>query len=194
MSEENYIETINKAMSLMDVVKLYESTDFKTGTDKNTLHTYIATYNEYLSRFVNKGISILEIGIETGKSLLMWNHFLVNANIYGIDINPKPPILNDYAKIICHQMSSTDSTSVNSVFVEKQFDIIIDDGSHEYNDQLNTFMLFSSKLKPDGIYFIEDVSVYELLNKINVLGYNVKFHNKEFNRKINDNMLIITRL
>ena len=39
------------------------------------------------------------------------------------------------------------------------FHIIIDDGSHEIQDQIGTYKNFKSKLNKDGIYIIEDIGI-----------------------------------
>ena len=51
----------------------------------------------------------------------------------------------------------------NKYFVEKKsesFDVIIDDGSHNYTDILNNFQNFFKRIKPGGFYIIEDFNHY----------------------------------
>ena len=51
---------------------------------------YFDIYDRHFSRFRNKEIVILEIGLSHGGSLQMWkNYFGKDAKIYGIDIEPK---------------------------------------------------------------------------------------------------------
>jgi cephalosporin hydroxylase len=51
---------------------------------------YFDIYEHHFSRFRNKEVVILEIGIFQGGSLQMWkDYFGPKAKIYGIDINPK---------------------------------------------------------------------------------------------------------
>jgi hypothetical protein len=65
-------------------------------TDKNTSHSYLQTYHNILQsrRFSSK--NILEVGIQRGGSLKLWNDYFVNANIYGIDTDDNPEFLNEY--------------------------------------------------------------------------------------------------
>ena len=58
--------------SLEELSKKYGADDSWNGTDKGTSHSYIETYEGLLSGSVGKGITLLEIGVATGKSLLMW--------------------------------------------------------------------------------------------------------------------------
>ncbi|HMH33204.1 MAG TPA: hypothetical protein VK543_09260, partial [Puia sp.] len=53
-------------------------------------HHYFEIYDRHFSRFRNKEINILEIGVLHGGSLQMWKeYFGPKAKIYGIDINPE---------------------------------------------------------------------------------------------------------
>ena len=52
------------------------------GTDKNTGHSYISGfYEEAFFPYKTKHISILEIGIARGDSLLLWNEYFKNSII-----------------------------------------------------------------------------------------------------------------
>jgi hypothetical protein len=75
------------------------------------------------------------------------------------------------------------------------FDIIIDDGLHTTDANINLFTNSFNKLKKNGIYIIEDVHILELNN---IMGKLKKFNpelivlqNK--NVKYQDNNLIIIR-
>ena len=52
--------------------------------------TYFDIYEENFSKYRNKKITVLEIGVFRGGSLSMWQkYFGTQAKIIGIDINPK---------------------------------------------------------------------------------------------------------
>jgi hypothetical protein len=75
------------------------------------------------------------------------------------------------------------------------FDIIIDDGLHTANANINLFINSFNKLKNNGIYVIEDVKVSE----INIIMRKLKDFNPELvilgkkNLFHRDNNLIILR-
>jgi hypothetical protein len=50
-----------------------------------------------------------------------------------------------------------DATKEETIKKLDNIDIIIDDGSHRLNDQLNSFSLLHTKLKASGVYIIEDI-------------------------------------
>ena len=62
-------------------------------------HHYFEIYENHFSRFIGKNPTVLEIGVQNGGSLEMWNYFFDGeCKIFGIDINEKckniPRILN----------------------------------------------------------------------------------------------------
>ena len=119
--------------------------------------------------------SLLEIGIGTliadapssmagysaesyrpGGSLRGWRNYFPNARITGVDIQPDTQFSDErIATMICN---SADPAAVARCFdQDAQFDIVIDDGSHEADDQLATLRNFWRMVRPAGFYFIEDV-------------------------------------
>ena len=51
--------------------------------------------------------------------------------------------------------------------MNENFDIIIDDGSHNIRDQIITMNIFFEKLKAGGLYVIEDSSQYLSAKSLN---------------------------
>ena len=47
---------------------------------------FLKIYDEYFKKFKNEEISILEIGVDKGKSLELWRNYFTKAKICGIDI------------------------------------------------------------------------------------------------------------
>lgn len=147
-----------KKVSLKNIVGKYSGISCVSGTDKGTHHSYIDSYNSLLSPYIGKGIMFMEIGIATGKCLLMWQEFLQNAKIHGMEIaNHRPAALNDHPEIITWQANSIRKDEVSAVVGGMMFDVIIDDGSHEKADQVITARLMLPKVKPGGLYIIEDI-------------------------------------
>lgn len=136
-------------------------------TDKGTTHSYIEAYEELFAPYRHQEISLLEIGIERGASLLLWAKYFEGSRITGIDLNPKL-ILPEVCIHPHIQLVFADATQ--EIDNLSTYDIIIDDGSHHVEDQLQTFNLLYSRLNSGGIYVIEDVnsdgSIQELRNKL----------------------------
>lgn len=140
----------------------------KNGTDKGTefreCHGYTEIYEDYIKKFVGKHPRILEIGVENGGSLRMWNDYFVgDCEIYAIDIDSyKKQYETENTNIfIMDQSSRNDWENFKSQFPnngENFFDIIIDDGSHLISHQMITIFELCDALKKDnGIYILEDL-------------------------------------
>jgi len=130
----------------------------KYGTDKLE-HGYIPFYEKHLPKEPKR---ILEIGVKEGRSLAMWAEYFPDAEIHGLDLFLENTQGNvwDYLVLQDAPLIKTSLHSGNQcdwrVLEELRkydFDVIIDDGSHNSRDQLMTFFgLFNSKH-----YFIEDL-------------------------------------
>lgn len=128
------------------------------GTDKNTVHSYIDSfYENCFEKYKNEKISLLEIGIQGGASLKMWNeYFLNNERIVGIDIS-EDNVHVDYKNIPKVTYIYGDAYSDEILNDDLKFDIIIDDGPHTLNSQICFIEKYLPKLKCGGILIIEDV-------------------------------------
>jgi NDP-sugar pyrophosphorylase family protein len=129
--------------------------------DKGTFHSYIDTYEKYFNKLKDEKINLLEIGILNGKSIKLWESFFKNANIYAVDINDKTHLNLSSERIFIYKNDAT-LKSFSDEFNENYFSIIIDDGSHLLNDQINSFRNLKSKLINGGLYIIEDVFFHHI--------------------------------
>lgn len=123
-------------------------------TDKGTTHAYTDSYAELFKPYRNEQINILEIGIDYGYSLALWRAYFDKANIYGIDVRNVLQFTEEVTPII---HDANDPAIIEKYFSNLEFDIIIDDASHEVSHQLIRFPIYFPKLKKGGIYVIEDV-------------------------------------
>ena len=58
---------------------------------------YFEIYENILHRFINKKITLVEIGIGDGGSLFMWKKFLgKKARIIGVELNPEAKKLEKF--------------------------------------------------------------------------------------------------
>jgi hypothetical protein len=128
--------------------------------DPECVH-YIEFYDRLFKDRINQKISILEIGVKDGESLLMWDSFF-NHNeklIVGLDIKDPPKSFAQNKNITIYRGDQGDIEMLGKVIGDcGQFDIIIDDGSHQSADVITTFeFLFRYGVKSNGIYVIEDL-------------------------------------
>ena len=134
-------------MNLIEIGKKYPSSKNISG--------FIQLYEKYFSSFRNSKINILEIGVDNGDSLRIWREYFTNANICGIDILKKDFKI-DNTEIL--QGDQSDKNFLSTIIQKyKNFDIIIDDGSHLKKDVIKSFHLLFPYLNNEGLYVVEDM-------------------------------------
>ncbi len=134
----------------------------KWNTDKTPLcrkgrgHSYTPYYYDLFRRL--NVCKVLEIGIESGASLRLWEEYFSKAEIFGLDIR-KDFLINEgrIRSFWCDQ-GDLESIRVAAALIGKNFDLIIDDGSHNAQHQVASAKILVPLLAPSGIYVIEDVS------------------------------------
>jgi len=120
----------------------------KYGTDKLD-HGYIDFYQKYLPQNPKK---ILEIGVKEGRSINMWLEYFPETEVHGLDLFKEFPVPFHHERVKFHIGNQCDWEIMEQLRKE-DFDVIIDDGSHNSRDQMITFFgLFNGKH-----YFIEDL-------------------------------------
>ena len=140
-----------------EIFKRYEGV-VNTGTDKNTVHSYLAAYERVFAPKRHEAVRLLEIGVFTGGSLRAWADYFDSADseIIGLDINPNLVRFDlSTPKIKTMILDATNREAVSRL--EGDFDFIVDDGSHALRDQVLSFNLLKSRIRPGGAYIIEDV-------------------------------------
>lgn len=137
----------------------------KYGSDKHGSHYYMQHYARYFEKFRKQPVHVLEIGVggyedpnAGGPSLKVWRDYFSQGQIYGLDIFPKNGLEEERIHILQgSQVDARDLARVLDAPGDAQYDIIIDDGSHENNHVILTFEMLFPHLKTGGIYAIEDV-------------------------------------
>ena len=118
---------------------------------------FFDVYEPHFTRFINTPVKILEIGVDQGGSLELWQqYFGPAASIHGIDINPECKNLETQGFTI-HLGSQADEgflRTVNDAY--GPFDIVIDDGSHLMEHQILSFETLYPLVDKNGIYICED--------------------------------------
>jgi len=176
---DNFENGIRKILGLWDIEKLRGrhliSLFEKYGGDKIE-SGYSKLYASIFSDVKDKEIKHLEIGLGTlvpdvpssffqvprfypqyqpSNCLRVWRDYFINGKIYGIDVQEDCIIEEDRIKTFLG--SSTDKEFCDSTFGKETFDIILDDGLHTAEAQIETFRNFFNRLNDDGYYIIEDI-------------------------------------
>ena len=113
-------------------------------------------YTSILKGYANRPITLLEIGVYEGGSMLFFEDMLPQATIYGIDILDRPACLSE-SKVLTSVIDQNDTAGLeNLATLAGGFDVIIDDGSHFTKETKNSFDTLWKHVKNGGIYVIED--------------------------------------
>jgi hypothetical protein len=122
--------------------------------------SYLDVYEECFRPLKKQPIDLLEIGIQNGGSLDIWSKYFPSAStLTGCDINPRCELLryeDPRVQVIVGNVNEL-QTLDRILSRSKQFDIIIDDGSHRSHDVLTSFLSYFPLLKPGGLYLVEDM-------------------------------------
>lgn len=158
------------------------------GSDKgDERHTYTTLYSKLFSPWKNESIHLFELGIGTnftdipsnmgpegkpGASLYGWSLFFPRAHIYGADIDKR--ILFNDQNIKTYYCDQCDAKSIQDLFLHDDlknitFDIIVEDGLHEFDANLNFLLNSIHKLKKGGIYITEDLKATSRVDFIQIL-------------------------
>jgi len=158
-----------------------------TGNLINKWDNYFEVYDRHFSRFRNKEIVIMEVGVYHGGSLQMWkDYFGPKATIIGIDINPDcKKFEEEKIKIFIGSQDDVNFLQKLKQQVPK-VDVLIDDGGHMMHQQIITFEEMFSHIAKDGVYLCEDVhtSYHEDFGG----GYNKKDTFIEYTKKLIDQL------
>lgn len=196
-------------MNLTEITQKYGSD--KASSIHNQHHNYTKIYEKLFEPIRREKINLLEIGIgstnpsvphnmsgcknyTSGASLRGWKEYFENGNIYGCDIDEKTFFNED--RLECFYLNQTSDESLNNLLNrEEKYDIIIDDGLHDFPVNWSVLKSIYSKLKPTGIYIIEDIFnyvqgiEYEKFCKNKIVKYVSEPIEKN---KVDNNILIVT--
>ena len=174
------------------------------GSDKGSIditnchHNYTTFYYSIFKDIKTKSLRIFELGLGTnnidvksnmgsngkpGASLYGWREFFENSEIYGADIDKR--ILFNTDRIKSFYCDQTNPRIINEMWnneeLQKPFDIIIEDGLHEFDANVCFFENSIHKLAPNGYYIIEDILNHDILKFNNAIeNWRIKYPNLIF--------------
>lgn len=113
---------------------------------------------------------VLELGIMKGGSCVLFNELLKPARHMAVDISQPEsglPQFTDYVAAqgrkfhALHRVSQDDDSTIASTYesafaTKAEFDLIVDDASHNYALSLASFNSLFPRMKVGGIYALED--------------------------------------
>lgn len=144
---------------------------------------YFAIYDHLLSHLRGKPVTFIEIGVWNGGSLFMWRDFFgEKARIIGVDINENAKKLESYGfEIFIGDQG--DPSFWKRLFLEVgMIDVILDDGGHQYDQQIITTHECLDHINDGGLLIVEDTHTSYMRR----FGYPTKYSFIEYCKNVVD--------
>lgn len=172
----DYKETVSDLCLIGAQYDTDKSSQRKNVTDTRHCHPYTLFYHSIFRDKRKADLNIAELGILHGGSLLMWREYFENAEIYGFDNDLEYlnsfKRLYDNDRIQLNQIDVKNKLNIKKVFhtLGVQFDLIIEDTTHQFQDQVRVIESVYPYLKPGGMLIVEDIfKSYNEKDYINLL-------------------------
>jgi hypothetical protein len=144
--------------TLQEMASVYQPTKFYGYLHAN----YDRFYPQYMDKYRTKYFRMLEIGLETGKGALLWKEYFPCVTLVGLEQDVSNTRNEGASRIQTIVGDQGNTTFLRTEFLRQtnggNFDLIVDDGGHHYEQQRASYeALFEVALNPGGLYIIEDI-------------------------------------
>ena len=157
------IDSTNSITELCLLGVKYPTDKSPYNTDGNLhKHAYTSIYNLLFSNSRYNNLRIGELGILENHSMLSWREFFPNAKLYGFewfDSRLDKAIRDSIPNCSYFKMDVTNPLSIEEglLYSGGDFDILMDDSTHVFEDQIKFINVAYKHLKPGGFLIIEDI-------------------------------------
>jgi capsular polysaccharide biosynthesis protein len=126
-------------------------------SDKSSLvHGYLDAYEHHIRHLVERPITLIEFGDVATSTLGMWAEYFPRATIVGAF--PSGDAFHFTGDRIKIEIGRQDDAKFLLRLVRTyQPHLVIDDGTHNWADQINTLKHLLPALQPGGTYIVEDL-------------------------------------
>jgi len=186
---------LNKLSPLCDIMN-------RVGSDKGggDWHNYTILYHYLFEKYRDVFTDVFEL-CSSSSSLKGWYDYFPHAYIYGA-VSGTHNISED-GHINVYPIDQTNNDTLDSLAIElhdEEFDLIIDDGIHNYEKNITFLEKFISNLRDSGYYIVQSIDN----NSINLFeSYVINNHTKykymkiikipHFRNKVDNNILLIIK-
>lgn len=200
------IDTSNYYSAMCKLSTKY-NTDKSPYNQNSFRHAYTGVYHFLFKKVYHKELKICEIGVLKNESIKLLRDYFVNSEIFAFD-NELELIKNakkdNLKNVHYRQVNVKSEKNLIDTFnnVKVHFDIIIDDSTHEFDDQIRLIKSLVNYLKPGGMIIIEDIyedndekNYYEFLSEYRYLFQEIYFietkHHNVFTPLWNNNKILV---
>ena len=160
------INYFNHASELCEIGRKYDtdkSSQRNNVTDIRHCHPYTLFYEGLFRNKKNAKLKIAELGVLHGSSLRMWQEYFSNSEIYGFDYHDdilerfRQSYDNSRIKLANMDVRYADKIKKAYAGFHVCYDIIVEDTTHQFEDQLRVIENSYEYLKPGGILILENI-------------------------------------
>lgn len=161
-----YVDYKSNKSDLCEIGKKYDTDKSSQRLNANHYrhcHPYTIFYNSLFQNKKNENLKIAEIGILEGSSLLMWQEYFKHSDIDGFEYDNSliEKFRNNFnnERITLSEINVQCKDNISNAFANsnKLYDIIIEDSTHQFEDQIRVIENIYQYIKPGGILIIEDI-------------------------------------
>ena len=205
-------DTTGKVSNLCKIGMVFNSDKcpYSKETTSGHRHPYTPIYDDLFSHLRDEQINIAEIGIEKNDSINIWRRYFPIAKIYGFEYSDKylqNARSQNLSDVVYEKINIQDETSITSTLqkVGVKYDIIVEDSTHLFEDQIRFIKNSINYLKEGGILVIEDIfrsrseeDYYQELKDFEKYFSNITFITTEHENRYspgwdNDKLLVLVR-
>lgn len=153
--------TDTAGLSFLDELGRKYATD-KSSTGKSRSEQskgldYLKHYERFLEPRRGTTRKVLEIGVLKGASLRVWRDYFPDSTVFGLDIHESA--LRVAAEgIHIHLVDQSDRERLETFARDHgPFDLIVEDGSHLWEHQINCLKWLLPHVRSGGVYIVEDL-------------------------------------
>jgi glycosyltransferase involved in cell wall biosynthesis len=158
------IDTTGTVSNLCEIAMQFNSDKcpYSKETTSGHRHPYTPVYDTLFSSLRTQSINIAEIGIEKNDSINIWRKYFPNADIYGFEYNEQylqEAINQNLSNVYYEKIDVQDANNIRETFqtINKKYDILIDDSTHLFEDQIRVIQNSIEYLNEGGILVVEDI-------------------------------------
>jgi glycosyltransferase involved in cell wall biosynthesis len=158
------IDTTGTVSNLCEIAMQFNSDKcpYSKETTSGHRHPYTPVYDTLFSSLRTQSINIAEIGIEKNDSINIWRKYFPNADIYGFEYNEQylqEAINQNLSNVYYEKIDVKDANNIRKTFqtINKKYDILIDDSTHFFEDQIRVIQNSIEYLNDGGILVVEDI-------------------------------------
>jgi len=200
------IDSTNCMTELCAIGK-YFNTDKSPYNVHGHRHPYTAVYSMLLSQYKTSPVRFAEIGVAGGSSVCMWNSYFEKGSFFFYDRDEN---FLSHAKSLVGSnnvfsiMNVNDISSIRSglELTQGNLDILLDDSSHNIDDQKRIIEVGLDFVRSGGMILIEDIDrgvpnemyyniIKDIKEKFSFISFIITEHTNRYSPGYNNDKLLV---